>query len=95
MIDRIEYHVEHAVDYVQTATQDTKKALRYQSRARRVSIVATVLAFKLDIVQDTLFNFDVFLFFRPLSPLPYPLYSVIGILKMMTVSDALHPYFSY
>ena len=38
MIDRIEYHVEHAVDYVQTATQDTKKALKYQSKARRVSI---------------------------------------------------------
>ena len=39
MIDRIEYHVEHAVDYVQTATQDTKKALKYQSKARRVSPV--------------------------------------------------------
>lgn len=38
MIDRIEYHVEHAVDYVQTATQDTKKALKYQSKARRVSL---------------------------------------------------------
>lgn len=37
MIDRIEYHVEHAVDYVQTATQDTKKALKYQSKARRKS----------------------------------------------------------
>lgn len=37
MIDRIEYHVEHAVDYVQTAMQDTKKALKYQSKARRVS----------------------------------------------------------
>ena len=37
MIDRIEHHVEHAVDYVQTATQDTKKALKYQSKARRVS----------------------------------------------------------
>ncbi|XP_040176278.1 syntaxin-1A isoform X2 [Anopheles arabiensis] len=36
MIDRIEYHVEHAMDYVQTATQDTKKALKYQSKARRV-----------------------------------------------------------
>merc|ERR1719275_316462 len=35
MIDRIEYHVEHAVDYVQTATQDTKKALKYQTEARR------------------------------------------------------------
>ena len=39
MIDRIEYHVEHAVDYVQTATQDTKKALKYQSKARRVSAI--------------------------------------------------------
>merc|ERR1712241_583305 len=38
MIDRIEYHVEHAVDYVQTATQDTKKALKYQSKARRNKI---------------------------------------------------------
>ncbi|CAG9817059.1 unnamed protein product [Phaedon cochleariae] len=42
MIDRIEYHVEHAVDYVQTATQDTKKALRYQSRARRGELVDRV-----------------------------------------------------
>lgn len=41
MIDRIEYHVEHAVDYVQTATQDTKKALKYQSKARRVSFYHT------------------------------------------------------
>ena len=37
MIDRIEYNVDHAADYVQTATQDTKKAVRYQSRSRRVS----------------------------------------------------------
>lgn len=43
MIDRIEYHVEHAVDYVQTATQDTKKALKYQSKARRVSFISTKL----------------------------------------------------
>ncbi|XP_076244053.1 syntaxin 1A isoform X1 [Calliopsis andreniformis] len=45
MIDRIEYHVEHAVDYVQTATQDTKKALKYQSKARRklIFIVICVL----------------------------------------------------
>ncbi|XP_032688480.1 syntaxin-1A isoform X1 [Odontomachus brunneus] len=42
MIDRIEYHVEHAVDYVQTATQDTKKALKYQSKARRKMIVITI-----------------------------------------------------
>ncbi|XP_050305153.1 syntaxin-1A isoform X3 [Anthonomus grandis grandis] len=42
MIDRIEFHVEHAVDYVQTATQDTKKALKYQSRARRKKIMILV-----------------------------------------------------
>ena len=43
MIDRIEYHVEHAVDYVQTATQDTKKALKYQSKARRVSFFIVII----------------------------------------------------
>lgn len=37
MIDRIEYNVEHAVDYIQTAKQDTKKAVKYQSKARKVS----------------------------------------------------------
>lgn len=42
MIDRIEYHVEHAVDYVQTATQDTKKALKYQSKARRKLILIVI-----------------------------------------------------
>ncbi|XP_011501949.1 PREDICTED: syntaxin-1A isoform X3 [Ceratosolen solmsi marchali] len=42
MIDRIEYHVEHAVDYVQTATQDTKKALKYQSKARRKLIFIVI-----------------------------------------------------
>ncbi|KAI5695097.1 hypothetical protein M8J75_010799 [Diaphorina citri] len=42
MIDRIEYHVEHAVDYVQTATQDTKKALKYQSKARRGELVDNI-----------------------------------------------------
>merc|ERR1711971_1065630 len=59
MIDRIEYHVEHAVDYVQTATQDTKKALKYQSKARRtkcyilgcitllVAIIVIILIIKL------------------------------------------------
>uniref|UniRef100_A0A6Q2XRE4 Syntaxin-1A n=1 Tax=Esox lucius TaxID=8010 RepID=A0A6Q2XRE4_ESOLU len=36
MIDRIEYNVEHAVDYVERAVSDTKKAVKYQSKARRV-----------------------------------------------------------
>jgi syntaxin 1A len=42
MIDRIEYHVDHAVDYVQTATQDTKKALKYQSKARKKKIMILI-----------------------------------------------------
>lgn len=36
-MNRIENHVQEAQDYVDTAKQDTKKAIRYQSRARRVS----------------------------------------------------------
>ncbi|XP_050305154.1 syntaxin-1A isoform X4 [Anthonomus grandis grandis] len=50
MIDRIEFHVEHAVDYVQTATQDTKKALKYQSRARRKMIFIIICVIILLIV---------------------------------------------
>lgn len=63
MIDRIEYHVEHAVDYVQTATQDTKKALKYQSKARRVSSART---FRCCSSTDTIFVNFLFLF--PPSP---------------------------
>ncbi|XP_059930720.1 syntaxin-1A-like isoform X3 [Gadus macrocephalus] len=37
MIDRVEYNVEHSVDYVERAVSDTKKAVKYQSKARRVS----------------------------------------------------------
>lgn len=57
MIDRIEYHVEHAVDYVQTATQDTKKALKYQSKARRVSE-----HFLTNLTNRTVLFFSVFFF---------------------------------
>lgn len=42
MIDRIEYNVEHAVDYVERAVSDTKKAVKYQSKARRVSQTAVM-----------------------------------------------------
>lgn len=42
MIDRIEYNVEHAVDYVERAVSDTKKAVKYQSKARRVSQMAVI-----------------------------------------------------
>ncbi|XP_024875729.1 syntaxin 1A [Temnothorax americanus] len=53
MIDRIEYHVEHAVDYVQTATQDTKKALKYQSKARRKKIMIMICLAILGVVVAT------------------------------------------
>ena len=36
MIDRIEYNVEKAAAYVESAKKETKKALTYQSSARRV-----------------------------------------------------------
>ena len=36
MINRIEYNVDQAADYVQSAKKETKKAVRYQSKARRV-----------------------------------------------------------
>lgn len=52
MIDRIEYNVEQAVDYVETAKQDTKKAVKYQSKARRVSDTVIFPFFILD--QDSL-----------------------------------------
>ncbi|XP_050075254.1 syntaxin-1A isoform X1 [Anopheles maculipalpis] len=58
MIDRIEYHVEHAMDYVQTATQDTKKALKYQSKARRKKIIILVcLTILLIVVASTIVGY--------------------------------------
>ncbi|KAK3792355.1 hypothetical protein RRG08_045900 [Elysia crispata] len=42
MIDRIEYNVEQAVDYIETAKMDTKKAVKYQSKARRKKIMAVI-----------------------------------------------------
>lgn len=38
MVDRIEYNVEHAKEFVDRAVADTKRAVQYQSKARRVSI---------------------------------------------------------
>ncbi|KAM3176861.1 hypothetical protein ACTXT7_005669 [Hymenolepis weldensis] len=39
MIDRIEFNVDQAVDYIETAKADTKKAVKYQSAARKVKFV--------------------------------------------------------
>lgn len=71
MIDRIEYHVEHAVDYVQTATQDTKKALKYQSKARRVS---PVQIFIIIVDAGSLIGHFVSLFFCFILNPSYPLF---------------------
>lgn len=42
MIDRIEYHVEHAKDHVKIGTEDTKKAKEYQSKARKKKIIIII-----------------------------------------------------
>ena len=43
MIDRIEYNVEKSIDYIETAKTDTTKAVKYQSKARRVGVLFCVL----------------------------------------------------
>ncbi|MED6278426.1 Syntaxin-1B, partial [Ameca splendens] len=50
MIDRIEYNVEHSVDYVERAVSDTKKAVKYQSKARRKKIMILICCVVLGIV---------------------------------------------
>ncbi|KAL5970823.1 Syntaxin [Taenia solium] len=42
MIDRIEFNVDQAVDYIETAKADTKKAVKYQSAARKVAPPASI-----------------------------------------------------
>ncbi|MPC27179.1 Syntaxin-1A [Portunus trituberculatus] len=42
LMNRIENHVQEAQDYVDTAKQDTKKAIRYQSKARRFCVIGKV-----------------------------------------------------
>lgn len=42
MIDRIEFHVSGALEYVEEAVKDTKKAMEYQRKARRKQICIIV-----------------------------------------------------
>lgn len=42
MVNRIDTHVESAVEYTTRATNDTKKALEYQSKARRKKIMMMI-----------------------------------------------------
>ncbi|XP_066967268.1 syntaxin-1A isoform X1 [Macrobrachium rosenbergii] len=44
LMNRIENHVQEAQDYVDTAKQDTKKAIRYQSKARRKKLLCIFIA---------------------------------------------------
>uniref|UniRef100_A0A8C1SZ00 Syntaxin-1A n=1 Tax=Cyprinus carpio TaxID=7962 RepID=A0A8C1SZ00_CYPCA len=39
MVDRIEYNVDHTVDYIKDALLNTKKAVKYQSKAQRKLIL--------------------------------------------------------
>uniref|UniRef100_A0A8C6SKA0 Syntaxin-1B n=1 Tax=Neogobius melanostomus TaxID=47308 RepID=A0A8C6SKA0_9GOBI len=50
MIDRIEYNVEHSVDYVERAVSDTKKAVKYQSQARKKKIMIIVCCVILGVI---------------------------------------------
>ena len=52
MIDRIEYNVDQAVDFVQSAKSDTKKAVKYQSKARRVSITFSFVSYTVNVTSD-------------------------------------------
>uniref|UniRef100_H0XJN9 Syntaxin-1A n=1 Tax=Otolemur garnettii TaxID=30611 RepID=H0XJN9_OTOGA len=56
MIDRIEYNVEHAVDYVERAVSDTKKAVKYQSKARRKKIMIIICCVILGIIIASTFG---------------------------------------
>ncbi|GBP28002.1 Syntaxin-1A [Eumeta japonica] len=53
MMDRIEYHVKHAVDYVHDATKETKEALMWQAKARRVSFLPFVDSLQSRILSAT------------------------------------------
>ncbi|XP_078713413.1 syntaxin-1A-like isoform X2 [Lampetra fluviatilis] len=56
MIDRIEYNVEHSVDYVERAVSDTKKAVKYQSKARRKKIIIIICCIVLITVVASTFG---------------------------------------
>jgi len=59
MIDRIEYHVQHAQEYIDTAKQDTKKAREFQRKSRRVGIIVSfdMIYFIYDLLIIFLFGF--------------------------------------
>ena len=42
MIDRVEYNIEHSVDFVSRAVADTKKAIQFQQEARKKKIMVLI-----------------------------------------------------
>ncbi|NXE49582.1 STX1A protein, partial [Casuarius casuarius] len=56
MIDRIEYNVEHSVDYVERAVSDTIKAMKYQNKARRKKIMIIICCVIVGIVIASTFG---------------------------------------
>ena len=45
MIDRIEFNVVQSENFVKAASTDTKKAVKFQSAARRVSVLVIFVLF--------------------------------------------------
>uniref|UniRef100_A0AC35UCM0 t-SNARE coiled-coil homology domain-containing protein n=1 Tax=Rhabditophanes sp. KR3021 TaxID=114890 RepID=A0AC35UCM0_9BILA len=43
MVDRIEYNVEHAKEFVDRAVADTKKAVQFQNKAKRKKIIIIII----------------------------------------------------
>lgn len=50
MIDRIEYNVVQSENFVKAANTDTKKAVKFQSAARRVSYCTVVKLISLSVL---------------------------------------------
>jgi len=59
MIDRIEYNVEQASEYVVRAVKDTKKAVRYQSKARRKKIIIAICLIVIALILGIAIYFSV------------------------------------
>ena len=59
MIDRVEFNVQQSTDFVKTATEDTKKALKYQSAARRVSYQLCKIGNDLRTLPHVLCKYDI------------------------------------
>ncbi len=53
MIDRIEFNIQQSVDFIVSANADTKKAIKFQQEARRVSY----LLLRLTCYQCCLYDF--------------------------------------